>query len=80
MAAKERNASAFGETPELIQFANEFRDEAHLRNVLKELFERMKFSRVLITHGANERGKDIVFFGKGQLGETELTQLPQFEG
>ena len=50
------------ETPELLAFAQEFRDESHLRQITAQLFEQMKFSEVTITHGGpTEKGKDIVF-------------------
>jgi len=52
---------------DLARFAQEFRDEAHLRTVLRDLLVRMGATRVRITHAPNERGKDIVFYKTGGL-------------
>ena len=61
------------ETPELLDFAREFRDESHLRQITGQLFERLGFSGVTITHGGStEKGKDIVFYTRGPLGELAL--------
>jgi hypothetical protein len=53
-------------------FAREFRDEDHLRRVVADLFMKMGQSRVRITHGSGEKGKDIIFYGEGPLGERRL--------
>lgn len=47
---------------DLDRFAKEFRDEAHLRNAIADLLVKAGATGVRITHGANERGKDIVFY------------------
>lgn len=52
---------------DLGRFAQEFRDEAHLRSVLQDLLIRMNARGVRITHGTNERGKDIIFYKAGGL-------------
>jgi hypothetical protein len=44
-----------------------------LRQITGQLFERMGFSGVTITHGGStEKGKDIVFYTRGPLGELAL--------
>lgn len=53
-------------------FAQEFKDEAHFRGVLADLFRKMGHSGVRITHGPNEKGKDIVFYSDGPMGERRL--------
>jgi len=53
-------------------FAREFKDEAHLRRVLADLFLKMGHSGVKITHGPGEKGKDIVFYRDGPMGERRL--------
>src|ERR1700723_3997635 len=59
-------------TTQIELFAREFRDEPHLRGVLADLFRKMGHSGVRITHGAGEKGKDIVFYSEGPLGERRL--------
>ncbi len=57
---------------DLSRFAQEFRDEAHLRLVLNDLLLRMGAKGVRITHGINERGKDIIFYKPGGLSRDVL--------
>lgn len=69
-------ASQFG-TPDskaldLTAFAREFKDEAHLRAVLAELLTKTGAKGVRITHGAGERGKDIIFYKSGGLSKDVL--------
>lgn len=52
---------------DLDKFAQEFRDEAHLREVLRDLLIKSGATGVRIEHGRNERGKDIVFYRPGGL-------------
>jgi hypothetical protein len=52
---------------DLSKFAKEFSDEAHLRKVLADLFAKAGMKGVRITHGPNERGKDIIFYTSGGL-------------
>jgi hypothetical protein len=52
---------------DLYKFAQEFRDEAHLREVLRDLLVKSGATGVRIEHGRNERGKDIVFSRPGGL-------------
>lgn len=59
-------------TGQIELFAREFRDEAHLRRVLADLFLKMGHSGVRITHGPGEKGKDIVFYCDGPMGERRL--------
>jgi len=58
--------------PKLDLFAKEFKSEAHLRTVLADLLRKMGHTGVRITHGATEKGKDIVFYSEGPLGEKRL--------
>jgi hypothetical protein len=61
------------ESPELLDFAGEFRDESHLRQITAQLLERMGFSDVTIIHGGStEKGKDIIFYTEGPLDEQVL--------
>jgi hypothetical protein len=53
-------------------FARGFKDEAHLRRVLADLLIKMGHSAVRITHGPGEKGKDIVFYDEGPMGERRL--------
>jgi len=53
-------------------FAREFRDEDQLRRIVADLFGKMGHSRVRITHSSGEKGKDIVFYSEGPLGERRL--------
>src|SRR5882724_1241529 len=53
-------------------FTREFESEDKLRRVLAELFRRMGQQGVRITHGPNEKGKDLVFYATGPLGERRL--------
>jgi hypothetical protein len=57
---------------DLGRFAQEFRDEAHLRSVLRDLLTRSGAKGVRITHGTNEHGKDIVFYKEGGLSKDVL--------
>lgn len=57
---------------DLTKFAAEFRDEAHLRSVLADLFGKAGAKGVRITHGQNERGKDIIFYMAGGLSKDVL--------
>jgi hypothetical protein len=50
------------------RFARAFKSEADLWGKLAELFRRMGRERVRITHGVQEHGRDIVFYGPGGLG------------
>lgn len=52
---------------DLSRFAQEFRDEDHLRTVLRDLLLRTGARRVRVTHGPGERGKDLVFYKTGGL-------------
>jgi hypothetical protein len=53
-------------------FAREFRNEDQLRRVIADLLGKMGHSRVRITHGPGEKGKDIVFYSEGPLGDRRL--------
>ena len=57
---------------DLGRFAQEFRDEAHLRSVLRDLLTRSGAKSVRITHGTNEHGKDLVFYKEGGLSKDVL--------
>jgi hypothetical protein len=57
---------------ELDLFAREFKTEAQLRKVIADLLRKMGHTGVRITHGTNEKGKDIVFYSEGPLGERRL--------
>jgi hypothetical protein len=58
--------------PELQRFASEFDSEDKLRKVLADLLGRMGREGVRITHGGTEKGKDLIFYSKGGLGERRL--------
>jgi hypothetical protein len=60
------------ELSQLDRFAREFRDEAHLRTILRDLLIRAGGKGVRITHGTGERGKDIVFYKPGGLSSDVL--------
>jgi hypothetical protein len=47
---------------DLDRFAEEFKDEAHLRNAIADLLVKAGATGVRITHAPNERGKDIIFY------------------
>lgn len=66
MKLKERYES------DLSKFAEEFTDEHHLRTVLAALFGKAGAKGVRITHGHNERGKDIIFYTSGGLSKDVL--------
>jgi hypothetical protein len=53
-------------------FAREFQTEDKLRKVVADLFRKMGHEGVRITHGCNEKGKDIIFYCEGPLGEKRL--------
>lgn len=61
-----------GYVSQLELFAREFKSEAQLRKVLADLLRKMGHTGVRITHGTNEKGKDIVFYSQGPLGEQRL--------
>lgn len=75
MAPRKR---AFKPTPpdqyvtKLALFAREFQLEDRLRRVVADLLTKMGHKGVRITHGPNEKGKDIVFKAPGPLGEMKL--------
>jgi hypothetical protein len=56
----------------LDRFARGFESENHLRRAIADLLGRMKYTGVRITHGALEKGKDIVFYHDGPFGEKRL--------
>jgi hypothetical protein len=53
-------------------FARLFDDEASLRQALVQLLVRMNREQVTPTHGAQEKGKDIIFYSPGGFGERRL--------
>lgn len=57
---------------QVTKFAREFTSEEQLRNALATLFRKMGREDVRITHGTNEKGKDIVFYASGGLLERTL--------
>jgi hypothetical protein len=59
-------------TSQLDLFTREFHDEARLRTVVADLLRKMGNNGVRITHGSSEKGKDIVFYNDGPLGERRL--------
>jgi hypothetical protein len=56
----------------LDRFAREFDSEDTLRRVLADLFRKMGHHGVQITHGSAEKGKDIIFFSTGPMGEDKV--------
>jgi hypothetical protein len=67
------NKKTRGKKPKVLneglgRFARAFRSEADLWDKLAELFRRMGRERVRVTHGVQEHGRDIVFYGPGGLG------------
>ena len=68
-----KNTKATGKTPKILdeglgRFARAFQSEADLWDKLAELFRKMGRERVRVTHGVQEHGRDIVFYGPGGLG------------
>lgn len=68
-----RDKKATGKIPKLLdeglgRFARAFESEADLWDKLAELFRKMGRERVRVTHGVQEHGRDIVFYGPGGLG------------
>jgi NACHT domain-containing protein len=57
---------------DLNRFAEEFKDEAHLRKVLADLLVKAGATGVRITHAPNERGKDIIFYRDDGLSKNVL--------
>lgn len=57
---------------DLDRFSRSFKDEEHLREVLRDLLVRSGARQVRITHGQNERGKDLVFVRDGGLSRDVL--------
>lgn len=61
------------ETTKLARFISSFRTEDDLRKAVVGLLEHMpNVSNVRLTHGAQERGKDIVFHSAGPFGDSQL--------
>jgi len=56
----------------LDKFCAEFATEDRLRRVFADLLTKMGKESVRVTHGPTEKGKDIVFYGPGGLGERRL--------
>src|SRR6266550_7716039 len=69
---KKRRDGSIPYATQLDLFAREFQTEDHLRRVVADLFRKMGHVGVRITHGANEKGKDIVFYSSGPLEEKRL--------
>ena len=57
---------------ELTSFANSFKSEAHLTQILVELLRRMGREGVQNLHGQQEFGKDIIFYAPGGFHERRL--------
>ena len=57
---------------DLEHFTMEFNSEDKLRRVIADLLGKMGREEVRITHGTGERGKDIVFYASGGMGERRL--------
>ena len=78
MASSKLRRAALQRVPEtsystkLDLFACEFGTEDKLRKVVADLFRKMGHEGVRIPHGPNEKGKDIVFYCNGPLGEKRL--------
>ena len=73
MTSKTTNQGLAGHhTTKLDLFTKEFQSEDKLRRVIADLFRKMGHTGVRITHGTNEKGKDIVFYSSGPLGEKRL--------
>src|SRR5438105_3699177 len=63
---------SMGGDDQVRRFSREFDTEEGLRNALATLLRRMGRDEVRITHGGNEKGKDIVFYGPSGLLERSL--------
>lgn len=61
-----------GYKTDLDHFIKEFDSESKLHRVIADLLGKMGREEVRITHGTGERGKDIVFYAKGGMGERRL--------
>jgi hypothetical protein len=59
-------------TSQLDIFARAFPTEDELRQVIADLLRKIGHTGVRITHGTNEKGKDIVLYSEGPLGERRL--------
>src|SRR5258708_4287513 len=58
------------------QIVNSLTIEKDLReNLLVPLYRNMGFSQVDLTHGANEKGTDIVLTGKSEFGDYTYTSV-----
>ncbi len=58
---------------ELHNLCSAFKNEAELRSALRTLFSKVAgIERATITHGTQELGKDLVFYTKDYLGQSEL--------
>ena len=71
-SGKQRTTARPSYSTRLDLFAKAFPTEDYLRKVLADLFRKMGHSGVRITHGSNEKGKDIVFYREGPLHEKKL--------
>ncbi|MCL4233158.1 MAG: NACHT domain-containing protein [Deltaproteobacteria bacterium] len=54
-----------------LKMIRDISDEKSLRSILCNLFRRMGFKHVAETHGPNEHGKDIVFYGHNEYLDTQ---------
>jgi len=68
----QQRISQSGYSTRLDLFAREFQNEDKLRRVVADLLRKIGHEGVRITHGPNEKGKDIVFYCNGPLGEKRL--------
>lgn len=57
---------------DLERFARAFKNEIELHQHVATLLRKMGREDVTITHGTSEKGKDIIFYGDGGLGERSL--------
>jgi hypothetical protein len=71
-SGKQRTTDRLVHSTRLDLFAQAFPTEDYLRTVLADLFRKMGHTGVRITHGSNEKGKDIVFYREGPLHEKKF--------
>src|SRR5258708_28255671 len=61
------------ENTKLVRFISSFRNEDDIRKAVVGLLEHMpNVNNVRLTHGTEERGKDIVFHSPGPFGDSQL--------
>jgi len=58
---------------EKLVFLRNFNEQQLIANVIRPLLEAMGFKNITLTHGATEKGIDLVFYKENEFGEREYT-------